>query len=174
MDGPHVGDEPRRQDQQAGRDGYIAGRDQTINNYHLLDREEYLAEREVLREDQARRVVICQDHGSRTVDHLKAWLSTDPDRRVGFVPLPTRQTYRFVEVSIANHSEYVIHDVEVEWKRGGAPTGRRAACPEILPGTAKQLSMPGLEDHEEPSQFSAVVRFRDKDNVLRIRDAASG
>lgn len=92
----------------------------------------------------------------------------------GFLPLrSTIKSYYLLKVSIANHGTYVIHDVDVEWRRDAVSAGEHTIFTGILPGRTEQVSIivPGADSAK---QFRMIVRFRDKDDVLWQRDTASG
>jgi hypothetical protein len=175
-------EEPQHQEAQAGRDSYTAGRDQTIINNHYppdsghawVDSARADLERQQARKrkDQARRVTVTQTRSSYFDGGIEFYRQPSP--QVGFRRLPTNKTYYSLDATIANHGRHVIHDIEVEWQREGTPTGKRVTFPEILPYKSEHASMSIPEDCGDRRQFTAVVRFRDIDDVLWLRDAASG
>jgi hypothetical protein len=181
MTGGQKGEESQPQNVQAGRDNYVAGRDLTIVYPPATDqawadeaRAELKSRESRRRKDQARRVVVSQE--LVFVDADSSWRSIQ--RAVasghGFLPLPsTIKPYYLLKVTIANHGTYVIHDVDVEWRRDAVPTGEHTMFTGILPGRTEQASIiiPGADSAK---RFRMTVRFRDKDDVLWQRDTASG
>ena len=171
--GDSADEEPQRQDVRAGRDGYAAGRDLTIHIHSPSDGEQARAElerqRARRRKDQARRVIVSQQRKVSVDDQRDPWRPGSQ----GFRRLPTGKASYSLKVTIDNQSAYVIHDVEIEWQRRGVPTGEHATFAGILPGRTEHAFI-CPEDHDGLQQSSAVVRFRDGNDVLWLRNADSG
>jgi hypothetical protein len=83
------------------------------------------------------------------------------------------ESYYLLRVTIANWGLYVIHDVEVEWCQQAVLTGKHVTFTEILPMRTEQISM-HISGPDLAEQMSVMVRFRDRDDILCLRDTSSG